>query len=601
VAASVLTAAAVGSSVYFLWTAWRANGSFGFPLDDPWIHLHFARNLKDFGSFSYFRNEMVTSGSTAPLYTLMLAAGFFLTNNEMILSYVLGILAHAALGLVTFAAARRLFPDVAAFGAAMLVALEPRLVHASVSGMETSLFMALLMASYLAHLEQRPRWLGALLGAALWIRPEAVLFAAVLALDAVVERSRQRHVRQEKRHGKDRPNEGKARIPEYLRSAGLVFVLAGVLYVAWNLILSGSILPNTFSAKVRYYSGATPEYPGQVISYFSSGPRAVLAAFFALGALSTAIELFRRRPAALAVPLLWTLALIVAYWITLPQVYQEGRYLMPALPFVALVAVHGIGLAVRWVAARWKFPEGWTRPAMAVVVLVPLLQSGIAASAQARSYAAISKYITDRQVKTAHWINENLPPDAVVATHDIGAIGYYSGRRIVDMVGLVSPGMIPNIRNFDGLERFLASQGVTHLAVLRNWFEVSSQTPLFQTDEGAPEIMEVFRYTPYKTRFVRQDVSRAMLVASALLSQGRGSEAAALLDQAARVEPACARLRFLAGCAAAAEGRIDLAGDLFREALRLQPDHREARLALEDITHRQAAGGDPVSRKAPQP
>ena len=71
--------------------AYYTNGRFGFPLDDPWIHLQFAKNLHDYGSFSYYKGEMATSGSTAPLYTVILAAGFFVTNNEMVLSYVLGV------------------------------------------------------------------------------------------------------------------------------------------------------------------------------------------------------------------------------------------------------------------------------------------------------------------------------------------------------------------------------------------------------------------------------------------------------------------------------------------------------------------------------
>lgn len=32
--------------------AYQTNGEFGFPLDDPWIHLQFAKNLHDYGSFS---------------------------------------------------------------------------------------------------------------------------------------------------------------------------------------------------------------------------------------------------------------------------------------------------------------------------------------------------------------------------------------------------------------------------------------------------------------------------------------------------------------------------------------------------------------------
>ena len=66
--------------------AYGRNGYFGFPLDDPWIHLTFAKNLAKYFSFSYFKNEMVTAGSTSPIYTALLAVGFFISNNEFMLS-----------------------------------------------------------------------------------------------------------------------------------------------------------------------------------------------------------------------------------------------------------------------------------------------------------------------------------------------------------------------------------------------------------------------------------------------------------------------------------------------------------------------------------
>jgi hypothetical protein len=37
------------------------------------------------------------------------------------------------------------------------------------------------------------------------------------------------------------------------------------------------------------------------------------------------------------------------------------------------------------------------------------------------------------------WLSRNSAPDAVVAAPDIGAIGYYSGRRVLDLGGLVTP------------------------------------------------------------------------------------------------------------------------------------------------------------------
>ena len=82
-----------------LTSALRANGESGFPLDDAWIHLQFARNLHDFGSFSFYKNEMVTAGSTSPLFTLLLAAGFFVTSDGLLLSHVVGIFSLLAAGI----------------------------------------------------------------------------------------------------------------------------------------------------------------------------------------------------------------------------------------------------------------------------------------------------------------------------------------------------------------------------------------------------------------------------------------------------------------------------------------------------------------------
>ncbi len=59
---------------------WQIAGTAGlssFPLDDPWIHLHFARNLAEGHGFAYNPGVPV-AGSTAPLWTLLLASVFAL-------------------------------------------------------------------------------------------------------------------------------------------------------------------------------------------------------------------------------------------------------------------------------------------------------------------------------------------------------------------------------------------------------------------------------------------------------------------------------------------------------------------------------------------
>jgi len=90
IALSVLLAVAAG--IYLIYSSYKTNGYFGFPLDDPWIHLTFAKNLIEYGSFSYFKNELVTSGSTSPIYTLLLALFYIISKNEFIISYTAGII-----------------------------------------------------------------------------------------------------------------------------------------------------------------------------------------------------------------------------------------------------------------------------------------------------------------------------------------------------------------------------------------------------------------------------------------------------------------------------------------------------------------------------
>jgi hypothetical protein len=56
------------------------------------------------------------------------------------------------------------------------------------------------------------------------------------------------------------------------------------------------------------------------------------------------------------------------------------------------------------------------------------------------------------------WFHDHTPKDAVIATPDIGAIGYYSDRRVLDLGGLVTPKIVPlmNQMDYDSLVKSFA-------------------------------------------------------------------------------------------------------------------------------------------------
>src|ERR1043165_7461160 len=70
----------------------------GFPLDDAWIHQTYARNLAEHGEWAFRLGER-SAGSTAPLWTLLLALGFVLKLAPYIWTYFLGWVFLTLLGI----------------------------------------------------------------------------------------------------------------------------------------------------------------------------------------------------------------------------------------------------------------------------------------------------------------------------------------------------------------------------------------------------------------------------------------------------------------------------------------------------------------------
>src|SRR5262245_35937504 len=100
--ASIAVSLAAALALYWIAEAHIAGAASlsSFPLDDSWIHLHFARNLAEGAGFAYNPGVPVP-GSTAPLWTLVLAGVFSLAGVAPAWAKVLGIAAALATALLT--------------------------------------------------------------------------------------------------------------------------------------------------------------------------------------------------------------------------------------------------------------------------------------------------------------------------------------------------------------------------------------------------------------------------------------------------------------------------------------------------------------------
>ncbi len=506
-----------------------------FPLDDPWIHLTFAKNIFEHLSFSYYKNEMVTAGSTSPLFTLLEAVAFFFTNNEMLIGYALGVIffvisAYAFYRLAIFDFSKDYIFALLTTG---IFIIDKWLVFISLSGMETTMFILFLVAGAYFYRKRMALQLGICLGLLLWTRPDGIAFIAALVIDYILIR---------------RVFSDQLDVPLFtakeLRKLALSFAAIAALYFAMNFMLSGSLLPNTYNAKLTYYS---PEFRSrwdflqfEVWEYFRAGAYYVLMLGFLFSVGKMIYDLYNRTYNPNTVYILFILLFILMYFIKLPYAHRFGRYMMPLIPFFILTATIGFRDFAR-ITNRYTNNPLFSKSIFYILIGVTYFMGIKNYDENRELYAVQCRYIYERQVKAAQWLQKYTTENDIIATHDVGAIGYYSGRRIVDVAGLVTPELIGKINDMNyvnEMQKYMQEKGVTYLAFLREWYRVSNQNPLFTTANSLPpETMDIYKYEPGKTEIHSKEGNGIIEMMQKLASQRAGQQLIHLGNRLFTVEP----------------------------------------------------------------
>ena len=453
----LLLAAGTLAVALFLVAEHRIAGAPGLPLDDSWIHLTLARNLATGGGFAINRGEPVAA-STAPLWSVTLAGLLALGVPGLAAAKVLGLACWAATGLVTRRLASTLgLPPGLAWGAGLsVVGLSP-LVWGALSGMEVPLAALCVGAAAWAIARDRPALGAAGLGLATLARPEAALLVGLHALGAGQWREAIRRV----------------------ALAALVIAPA----VAFNLAAGGRLVPLTAAAKVEGgllgraegLAGAWTVAGRQVTAFLVEWGGALLQDHVALPAL-VAVGLV----AGGASRLRWVAAALILHPVAMAVVapyrgpsFQTGRYSSHLLPLAVAMAFVGLRRVLDWLSIRWL------RVAVCALLLLGLvwrLPSG------AQAYAWGVQNINAMQVRLGHWVAAETPPDALIALNDLGALSYFGERRVIDLVGLATPEILPYRREgVDGVLRYLGRRCPDYLVVFPAWFpELVRRTDLFR-------------------------------------------------------------------------------------------------------------------------
>ena len=494
----------VGVGMTLVVVAWYLNmgrqcEGIGFPLDDAWIHQTYARNLARTGRLTY-ASEQVSLGSTSPLWTALLAVGHLLRVPPVPWADALGVSCWLLLAWVSAALSRRLFPEDA--GAALWVGLaclaEWHLAWAALSGLEITLFALLSLWLIERHAAgARPVCVGLIGGLLVWTRPEGIVLVALLlgvvALEGLLTWSRT---------GWHSGSWGK--LPGFV----IGFSALWLPYAAMNVLVLGQFFPGTFYAKQAEYQALLalplPVRLWNVVRQPLIGAQVLLVPGFVWMVYLTCRELVcairalsaekeqgggagEPDPGSVPCPTLprdgqvfawgallnallpaaWWFASHLIYALRLPVGYQHGRYLMPTLPLMLLYGMIG--------TTRWVRP-GSASPRLGVRVLTRTVALALCCLFVAflvlggRAFAEDVCIIRGEMVKVALWLRANTPPGALVAAHDIGAIGYFANRPLLDLAGLVTPEVIPFIRDEERLLDYLVEQGADYVATFPSWY-----------------------------------------------------------------------------------------------------------------------------------
>lgn len=457
-------------------------GEAGFPLDDAWIHQTYARNLARTGQWAFVPGQP-SAGSTSPLYTLLLSVGYVLNVPFLWWATLLGGLALALAGLIAVRLAERLLPESRLVGmwAGLATVTAWHLIWAGASGMETMLFATLTLALVLLAWRELDAshgtlWAasgrGAVLGlagaAATLARPEGVGLVGLVGLLMWLAR----------------PGESWRSVLAWSAGVALGW-LVGVMPVALlNLSLNGGLLPDTAAAKqAENLPLLQNPYLARVVNLLyplSAGGQLALVPGMVVAAGWVLRRVWQCRSAALLLaPLLWAAALIGLYAARLPAPYQHGRYVIPALPHLVLYGVVGTALIWRWGAGA-MVGRVLSRTLASTAVALFALFWGIGW----QQYGRDVQIIQSEMVATARWLEQHILPDQLLAVHDIGAVGYYAPRPILDLAGLVSPEVIPIIRDAEALWALMEARGARYLMALPD--QVPGQDP------SDPRLCQVF-------------------------------------------------------------------------------------------------------------
>lgn len=416
-------------------------------IDDSFITFRYSRNILAGNGFVYNQGEHIL-GTTTPLYTLLLSFIAFFTGNINApfpwIALVINAFADAATCILLFQICKRYRFPFAGISLSMVWAIAPYSVTFAIGGLETSIYV-LLLVSVLYCVIHNQFFLAALFAAlSLLTRPDALIFIGLLFISRLYSFL----------------STSPKNYSSLLKEFG-IFLISVLPWVIFSSYYFGSPIPHSILAKsvtyllpanaalirlLQHY--ATPFFENLTFGTLGIGLGFVLYPFLSLVGVLHFWKNDRRISYLMIYPFLYFGAFAIAN----PLIFRW--YLTPPLPFYFMLILIGAEKLFRSIFEKIEHMLSDRKPVtMFNSILIPVLMIFPPFFLSCRNWVLTPDHGTNSPAPGMAYIELELlykkaadriipeiqtTPNATLAAGDVGVLGFFTGLRILDTVGLNS-------------------------------------------------------------------------------------------------------------------------------------------------------------------
>ncbi|MGH2574118.1 MAG: hypothetical protein ACRDFC_00295 [Ignavibacteria bacterium] len=380
--------------------------------DDTFIYMQYARNIASGNGFSFNAGEP-SYGVTSPLWVLILSIAYLVGADGFWFAKIFDLLFSVSSAVIFYKLADILFNKdkfLVAISTSIFV-VNIWFIRWTFTGMETSLAVFCVLFVLYSFYKNKYYLTFIILGVFYLIRPESFVLAIVLFFLLIYQGIREKNLNY-----------------KYFLLYLLLFFVIAAPFLIYAKVTFSTIVPNTTLGKATFNLNINTIFEQVKEIFRTLAPSNIAEIIFALVYIPIALK---RNEIRSSLPLiLWPSGLLLLYIITDSDIIS--RYLIIITPMFSLLAVKMIEVLMRKNSKRG-------------IIMGFLFFIAIAIQSQFVFYGYVKPHtenftagMRDCFKSIGIWFNENTPPGSRILVGDIGVIGYYAERYIIDAAALAN-------------------------------------------------------------------------------------------------------------------------------------------------------------------